>query len=150
MSATKPVHQTNAPAYFFAGGTMKLHLTGKQTSGAFCLLENLMPPGHMTPPHTHLEEDEAFLTLEGELDIVVVGEAVTVRTGEAAFVPRGIPHQLRNTSGRPVRAIVVTTPAGFGDFVRAAGTPASAGPPPAPVLERLAATAASFGIQIPA
>ena len=147
---TRPVHQTDAPAYFFAGGTMKLHLAGEQTGGTFCLLESLTPAGHATPPHLHQEEDEAFLVLEGELDIVVAGETITVRAGEAAFAPRGIPHQLRNTSGRPVRAIVVTTPAGFGDFVRAAGSPASDGAPPAVVPERLAATAARFGIQIPA
>jgi mannose-6-phosphate isomerase-like protein (cupin superfamily) len=150
MADLKPVHQTHSPAYFFAGVAMKLHLTGRQTGNAFCLLESLMPVDHMTPPHMHREEDEAFLILEGELEIAVGGETITVRTGEAAFAPRGVPHQLRNTSGRPVRAIVVTTPAGFGDFVLAAGTPASDGAPPAPMPEQLAAIAVRFGIQIPA
>lgn len=148
--ATQSVHQTNAPTYFFVGGTMTLHLAGAQRGGAFCLLESLMPAGHATPPHLHQEEDEAFLVLEGELDTVVAGGTITMRAGEAAFAPRGVPHQLRNTSGRPVRAIVAATPAGFGDFVRAAGSPASDGAPPAGVPERLAATAARFGIQIPA
>lgn len=53
-------------------------------------------------------------------------------------------------SGRPVRAIVVTTPAGFGDFVMAAGIPASDGVSPGPAPEQLVATAARFGIRLPA
>ncbi len=150
MATLTTFHQASAPVYFFAGGTMTVHLTGAQTGGAFCLLESLMPPDHATPPHLHQEEDEAFLILEGELDIVVGGETITVRAGESALAPRGVPHQLRNTSGRPVRAIVVTTPAGFGDFVMEAGAPANGGEPPAPVPERLVATAARFGIRIPA
>jgi len=148
MTTPTTVHQANAPAYFFAGGTMTLHLTGAQTGGAFCLLEDRMPPGHATPPHVHRDEDEAFLVLEGELDVVVAGETTTVRAGGSAFAPRGIPHQLRNTSGRPVRVIVVGTPAGFDAFVAAAGAPMADGPPPPPAPERLAAIAARFGIEV--
>lgn len=150
MATLQPVHRTNAPALFFAGTRMTMHLTGEQTGGQFCLLENLIPPGYATPPHLHENEDEAFLILEGELDVIVGGQALTVRAGESAFAPRGIPHQLRNAGNRPVRAMVLSTPAGFGEFVTAAGVPATDGAPPAPVPEQLAATAARFGIRIPA
>ena len=151
MATVAPVHQTDAPAYFFAGGIIKLHLTGAQTGGAFCLLESLMPPDHMTPPHMHRNEDETFLILEGDLDMTVGVQTITLRAGGTALAPRGIPHQLRNTSGRPVRMIVLSTPAGFGDFVMAAGVPARDGvAPPAIDVEHLATIAARFGIQIPA
>jgi mannose-6-phosphate isomerase-like protein (cupin superfamily) len=140
----------SASAYFFAGVTMQLHLTGAQTGGKFCLLEALIPPGHMTPPHMHNNEDEGFLILEGELDVIVDGKRNRVRAGESAFAPRGVPHQLHNAGDRPVRAIGVTTPAGFGDFVMAAGEPAGAGEPPPVNPEALVPIAARFGIQIPA
>ena len=150
MPRLQTVHQQHAPTYFFAGATMKMHLTGEQTGGQFCLLESVIPPGYATPLHIHDEEDEAFLILEGELEIVVGGQTITVRAGESAFAPRGVPHQLRNASGRPVRGIVVSTPAGFGDFVREAGVPAGSGAPPAPAPDQLAATAAQYGIRIAA
>src|SRR5690242_10430486 len=107
----------SAPAYFFAGITMKLHLTGAQTGGQFCMVESVMPPGYMTPPHVHANEDEGFLILEGELDVIVDGKRNRVRAGESLFAPRGVPHQLHNAGERPVRAIGVSTPSGFGDFV---------------------------------
>lgn len=150
MSALKPFHQANAPTYFFAGAKMKMHLTGAQTGGSFCMLESVVPPGHQTPPHVHDDEDEAFLILEGELDIVVGGETITVREGEAAFAPRGVPHQLRNVSSRPVRGIVVATSSGFGDFVQAAGIPATSDVPPTPDPARLVQEAGRFGIKIAA
>jgi mannose-6-phosphate isomerase-like protein (cupin superfamily) len=147
----RAIHQMMSPTYLFAGGSMKVHLTGAQTGGAFCMLESLMPPGHVTPLHVHQQEDEAFLILDGELDVLVGKEAFTVRAGEVALAPRGVPHQLLNTSGRPVRAIVLSNSPGFGDFVMAAGVPANGdAPPPPPAPEQLAATAARFGIEIAA
>lgn len=150
MTATRPVHQANAPVLLFAGSTMKLHLTGEQTGGAFCLLESVMPPGHCTPVHVHDDEEEAFLVLEGQLEVTIGTETITVRAGESALAPRGIPHQLRNATGHPVRGIVIATPAGFDAFVQAAGVPASGAAMPPVSPERLATLAAEFGIRIPA
>lgn len=150
MRHTQPVHQTDAPSYFFAGTKMTVHLSGEQTGGQFCVLENTIPPGYMTPPHVHDSEDEAFLVLDGALDLVLGADRITVGTGQSAFAPRGIPHQLQNTSGKPVRVIAISTPPGFGEFVRAAGEPADAGPPPAVQPEKLMATAARFGIRLAA
>ena len=140
----------SARKYFFDGTTMTLHLTGAQTGGTLCLLETLMPPGMMTPPHVHQNEDEGFLILEGELDIIVDGKRTRVGPGQSAFAPRNVPHQLHNAGAVPVRAIAVTTPAGFGDFVMAAGEPAGAGAPPAPDVDALMATARRFGIELAA
>jgi mannose-6-phosphate isomerase-like protein (cupin superfamily) len=148
MTDAAAVHQTSAPMYDFAGSRMKLHLTGRQTGGAFCLLESLMPPGYGTPAHLHEEEDESFLVLEGQLDVTIGGRTVTVRAGESVFAPRGVAHQLRNNGSRPVRAIVVAIPPGFDEFVAAAGVPATDGPAPAASPERLASVASRFGIRI--
>jgi quercetin dioxygenase-like cupin family protein len=150
MNAVTPVQQTAAPTYLFNGALMKIHLTGPQTGGRFCMLESYAPPGHATPPHVHDHEDEAFYVLEGELEMVVGGRTMTVRAGESAFAPRGIPHQLRNVTSRPVRGIVIATDAGFAEFVMQAGIPASADPATAPSPEWLMETAARFGIRLAA
>jgi quercetin dioxygenase-like cupin family protein len=150
MSTLAAVHQTDAPAYFFGGVLMKVHLTGAQTGGAFSMLEAVSPAGHRTPPHVHQHEDEAFFVLEGEIDIIVGGKTMTVRPGESAFAPRGVPHQLQNNSGRPARGIVVATSSGFAEFVAAAGVPAHDGPPPAPEPEQFMQIAERFGISLAA
>ncbi len=149
MSTQQTIDQgADGPSYFFAGTTMTLHLTGAQTAGQYCLLEALIPPGHSTPQHVHRNEDEGFLVLEGELDVIVDGRRQRVRTGQSAFAPRGIVHQLHNAGSRPARIVGVSTPAGFGDFVMATGERASDGAPPPVDPAELAATAARFGIDI--
>jgi len=44
--------------------------------------------------HTHAEEDELFLVLEGALDIHLPDEVVvSLAPGELYIVPRGVPHK---------------------------------------------------------
>ena len=43
--------------------------------------------------HRHDEEDEAFLVLEGELDIHFRDKVVNVGCGEMCVVPRGVEHK---------------------------------------------------------
>ena len=62
--------------------------------------------------HTH-DFDEAFYIVEGELTFQVEDRLVTVRKGEIAFAPRGVPHTFTNRSGEPARQVIVCTPAGF-------------------------------------
>jgi hypothetical protein len=42
-----------------------------------CLLEYRSQPGHEPPPHIHLDQDEAFYLLEGELEVYCMGQVVT-------------------------------------------------------------------------
>jgi hypothetical protein len=75
--------------------------------------------------------------------------------GESYFAPRGIPQKLRNISTAAARALLVTTPGGFDQFiVRAAmavseGMPQPLAKPPNPQqIEQLLALAQAFGIEI--
>jgi hypothetical protein len=69
------------------------------------------------------------------------------------YGPRDVPHTFQVTSPE-AHFLLVAEPAGFDDFVRALADPAEerALPPadhPLPDPERLAATAADYGIEIP-
>ncbi len=64
-----------------------------------------------------------IVEFDGELTLITPGAASTLRAGEAALAPRGIPHAYRVESER-ARFLVVYTPGGFADFGAAASVPA--------------------------
>ncbi len=43
--------------------------------------------------HKHNDTDEVFLVVDGELDIQLQGETVTLRAGELYVVPKGVLHR---------------------------------------------------------
>ena len=43
--------------------------------------------------HSHLDTDEVFIVLEGELDIEFRDGKVTIKSGEMFVVPKGIEHK---------------------------------------------------------
>ena len=48
--------------------------------------------------HAHKDTDEAFIVLEGEMEIGFHDGAVTVRAGEMYVVPKGMEHVTRATA----------------------------------------------------
>ena len=120
---------------------------------AFCLLEFVQPPGEWTPLHVHKRSDQTHYVLEGEVALYLPGESVVVGPGECSSAPMNVPHTENVTSDQPARVLVLNSPAGFDEFVAAAGQPATelTLPPPAqppPDIERLAAIAAQHGVEI--
>jgi quercetin dioxygenase-like cupin family protein len=85
-------------------------LRSEQTDGQVAIVEL---PGGGRPPLHHHDFDETFYVLAGELTFQLEGEVFTRRAGQLAFAPRGVPHTYANLSGKPARALLVITPAGF-------------------------------------
>jgi mannose-6-phosphate isomerase-like protein (cupin superfamily) len=63
------------------------------------------------PVHVHPTAEESYEVIEGALDVYVDGEWRTLRAGESATVPAGVPHTLANTAAEPVRLINIHRPA---------------------------------------
>ena len=149
MELTHTTHST-AEAVWFIADLARIHVDGDGSSGAFCLIEMTQPAGDMSPLHVHHRDDETFYVLEGTLSVFAGDEHIVLEAGQAYVAPRGVPHTYRAETD--VRSLLVGTPAGFEQFVRAAGAPAEALTlPPAdrPVdPEALARTAAEYGIEI--
>ena len=144
------VLNTSPPEYNFAGTRVRLLMSGKETGGAFCMMEFFGPPKRATPLHTHEREEETIVVLEGVVDVTVDGKLVSVHAGETALLPRKVAHRLANNTELPSRYLIVCTPAGFDDFVDACAD-AQAGPvTPAPPLPedigRMREAAPRFGI----
>jgi quercetin dioxygenase-like cupin family protein len=139
-------------AVWFFGGLTTIKASGEQTSGRVMVTENLAPRGAGSPLHVHHREDEWFYVIDGELTLWLDGETIAAPAGSFVYGPQGIPHTFVVSSER-ARFLLVTDPAGFEGFTRALAEPAARleiPPPPteAPDLERLAAVAGSFGIDI--
>lgn len=124
--------------------------TAPDTGGLYSVWEMWVTPDSAPPPHVHDREDEAFLVLEGSLEVTVGGVTTAVGPGGFAFAPRGVMHSFVITSD-VARLVLIATPGGAEQFFRAAGEPATAmviPPTEAPDVPALVETAARNGITI--
>ena len=135
----------SAVRYAF-GGRIWIRAGSEQTGGAFCLMEQIMPPGMGSPYHVHANEDETFYVLEGHLRFFSGGQTRVLGPGGVAFLPRGIAHGFRTEGTADSRSLLLASPGGFEAFVVEMSTPEPpAGPPDMGVM---LATAARHGLQI--
>jgi mannose-6-phosphate isomerase-like protein (cupin superfamily) len=71
----------------------------------------LEPSGGQVPWHNQ-DQEEVYLVLEGEGEMCVGGERVSVEAGQAVYIPPGEYHQLTNTGAAPLDMIYCYGPAG--------------------------------------
>lgn len=82
-------------------------------AGGLSILEGIIGPGSLIPPHTHANEDECTFVIEGELSFDVGGTVVMVGPGSYALKPRGVPHAFWNAGSEPARVMEIHSPGGF-------------------------------------
>ena len=128
--------QARTPALWFLGTLARIKLDGAQTAGRFALIDLVAPHGAAPPLHSH-PQDETFSVLDGELTAWVVDEptgdgdppawtathAHACGPGAVVFAPGGTPHTFRVESDT-AHLLILSTPAGIEDYVRALGQPA--------------------------
>ena len=69
------------------GSLMSFLVKSSQTRNGLCLLEYRSQPGHEPPPHIHLDQDEAFYLLEGELEVYCMGQVGDGEGGRSVISP---------------------------------------------------------------
>lgn len=139
-------------ALWFLGTLATIKASAETTAGRVAVIEHYAPRGSGSPLHVHTREDEWFYVTEGRLRFWVGGEVIEAGPGGFVYGPRGIPHTFEVASDE-ARFLLVTEPAGFESFMRAAAVPAAAPtlPPPPdgpPDMAALLAAAAAHGIEI--
>lgn len=70
----------------------------------------LFEPGEASSYHVHPDSEEINLVLEGSGVLVSEGEESEFHQGHAMWVPKGVPHQHRNTGNAPLQLFWVYTP----------------------------------------
>jgi quercetin dioxygenase-like cupin family protein len=117
-------YQPRSKRSYFDVGIGSVCLSGADTGGEYCLLEVSLASGMGVPRHTHTREDEAYYVLSGELEVTVGDEAFILRAGDTLIAPRDIPHQLRNSGKVENHYLLVFSPSGFEEFLKATAVPA--------------------------
>jgi quercetin dioxygenase-like cupin family protein len=92
-------------------------VTKEMTGGASATLLETSPPGGGPPPHRHENEDETFFIVEGEYELLVDGEWVKGRPGDAFYRARGTVHTFRNCGQTAGKILIVVAPGGFQNYL---------------------------------
>jgi quercetin dioxygenase-like cupin family protein len=135
------------------GDHYTIKASGKDTGGAFALIEVLVPPQSGPPPHVHSREDEAFYVLEGEFEVHIDNQRHTAVPGSWVTLAKGSLHHFKNISRARANMLILATPAGLDQFFLEAGriatdtTPESGTATPDDI-EKLLAVAPKYGIEV--
>ena len=70
---------------------------------------HLRPGG--PPLHLHIDQDEWFYVIEGEVAFQVGEQRLQLRSGESVLAPRRVPHTFSSVSPSPSRLLIAFTPA---------------------------------------
>jgi quercetin dioxygenase-like cupin family protein len=139
-------------ALWVLGSLYTFKARGKETGGAYAIVEGTILPGSGPPPHIHHAEDECFYVLQGQISFLY--EDRTIQGGQGTFlrVPKGVLHTFRNVGTEPARVLLVVSPAGLDEFWEKVGLPAVdrlTPPQPEPgMMERVLALAPQYHLEL--
>lgn len=111
-----------------AGDNYRILVSGKDTNGAYAIIEMLVPPGGGPIPHRHPKIHETFFVTEGEVLFKTEGNKRILKSGGFVNIPKnGGVHSFVNNSNQNCRMICTVSPAGLDDFFREFGEPVKPG-----------------------
>ena len=116
------------------GDTYRIVVGGKQTGGAYAVIDMMVPPGGGPGPHSHAQIQESFHVLEGEVEVKSEAGTFVARAGDFVNIPLGgIVHCFHNRGAEVAHLWCVVMPAGMDEMFEEMGRPVSLGqflPPP--------------------
>lgn len=99
------------------GDPIEVLVNAEMSNGASTVLIQSVRPGGGPPPHSHTNEDETFVVLDGDFELFGNGQWHPIAAGEPAFGPRGVIHTFRNSGTTRGRILVFAAPAGFENYL---------------------------------
>jgi quercetin dioxygenase-like cupin family protein len=121
-------------AWWFLDTRMTVKIDAERSGGAYTLIEFSANHGFGSPRHFHEHEDEAFYMLDGSMRVMCGTKTWEASAGSTVFLPKGIEHAVLVTSETPARALQITNPAGFEDFIGELGRRPDTAGIPAPTM----------------
>lgn len=147
MSNVTTETEPRAGRAFVLGQVMHVTIltTGEETDGRHDMVLGVKPPGSATPLHLHTKYEERLYVLDGSMTIWAGEEKVVLSPGDFYAIPTNVAHMIQ-AGPEGARALNVSSPAGFSELVRRAGTPAAnAGPDTQIDDERFMAVTSELG-----
>lgn len=138
----------------YPGAIFNILVSAEQTNNSLFIAEMEFQPGSEPPRHVHTREDEFIFVKEGEVTFFCGDDIIQAKPGDSVLLPKNIPHHFVITSPC-VKAMFVTTPATFGEFLMGISMPYEGtevpevqGPPSEETVGQMVALMASFGINL--
>lgn len=105
MKAASYLRGSDARETLMTGGLgAVLLLHPDAADGRFSLVEHALAPHALgAPVHTHRNEDEYSLVLDGRVGVEVGDETFEASAGDVIVKPRGVRHAFWNPTGTPAR-----------------------------------------------
>ena len=116
------------------GDTYTVVLSGNDTAGKYTLMDMQIPSAENGPPPHRHDYEEMYYLLEGQIELTVRDQTVTLKRGEVVNIPANAPHFFRNASGVPARFLCMTITTGLEDFFSDIGAPVATRTTPAPTM----------------
>ncbi|MBD1392004.1 cupin domain-containing protein [Mucilaginibacter glaciei] len=138
----------DSESFSVMGGNYRVLISGKQTNGAFAVIEMLVPPNGGPGPHAHKDINESFYIVDGEIEVKSKDLTYTAQKGDYIDIPfGGMVHSFKNRSENLARIICTVTPAGMDEMFEEIGQPVAAGTflPPPQISPELAAKMKEIG-----
>ena len=112
------------------GSEMFFKAVAATTRGRFSLMERSLPPGgRQPPPHVHVDTEEAFFVLEGDVTFRLGSDEAHGGPGTFVLVPGGVAHTFGNAAESVARVLVLHVPALDAYFEELAELWSTADPP---------------------
>lgn len=122
------VNEQEGQSLSVAGNAYRVVLSGKQTDGAYAIIDMLVPPGGGPGPHAHAAIQESFFVLEGEVEVKTEGKTYIAKKGAIVNIPfGGMVHCFKNKSDAMARLWCTVVPSGLEEFFIETGKPVAAG-----------------------
>lgn len=138
----KTIDENQGQTISVVGDNYRIIISGKQTQGAYAVIDMLVPPGGGPGPHAHAGFQELFYVVDGELEFKTEAGKYSATKGSFINIPKGGEvHCFKNTSNVTAHLLCTVIPAGLDEFFEEIGTPTTAGvflPPPVLGAEELA------------
>jgi quercetin dioxygenase-like cupin family protein len=93
--------------------TILFKVLPRETGGELFVIEH-KGLGHGGPPvHLHLQQEEWFYVMEGEVLFQLGDQRKILRAGESVLGPRGVPHSFVGVGEKPAHMMIAFSPAGM-------------------------------------
>jgi quercetin dioxygenase-like cupin family protein len=116
------------PSLSMVGDTYRILIGSEQTSGAYALVDMLIPPKGGPPPHSHADFQEAFYILDGEIEVITKERKFTATKGSYVNIPfNGPVHKFTNKTDKTAHILCLITPAGMEKMFEEIGKPVAPG-----------------------
>ena len=81
------VSANEGPSISVIGDTYRIIMESEQTNGAYALIDMLIPPGGGPPPHSHINFQEAFYIIDGEIEVITKEKRYSATKGSYVNIP---------------------------------------------------------------